>query len=915
MRKLLLLFIFFSFSTYGQDYFIVNDGVKTKDYQYNVFINANIHSSKGLITNGTLIEKDGKIIDIGLNLTIPNNSVVFDLDGKFIYPSFIETHSSFGVKKPQRTNSGRSSQYEASRSGYYWNDHILSDYNSLKDYNYNQKDAKGLRDIGFGVVNSHRNDGVHRGTSFTIGLIDNQNESYRIISKKTAEHYSFSKSLTSQQSYPSSTMGAIALIRQLHYDADWYSQGSSESKDLALEALIDNKNLPKLFDANDKLNVYRAAKLSKEFDLNFVIKGSGKEYESIRELKKFNNTLIIPAKSLNLENKIGKIDKGYLSNFLITSGPIFDDKTEINENWIKGQRHIIKNTDNINIDGEYNLTINNKPYEIVISNSLLRPNTKIKRDSIDIKSKTSLVDDWLNITLFDSIDGNLSLAQISSKITSGDNLSGRGIDFKNEAFLFNSSREEIKKNLKYKEVKKSSSIKSFVSDVTFPNVGFGISSTPKSQSIHFKNATIWTNEKEGIIENSDILIDNGKIIAIGQNLETPKNFSIIDASDKHITSGIVDEHSHMAASSINEGGHNSSAEVSIMDVINPDDVNIYRNLAGGVTTVQILHGSANPIGGQSAIIKLKWGSEIDDMFFKDADPFIKFALGENVKQSNWGGSRFPQTRMGVEQVFVDHFDRAKHYGETWDRYNSLSKRQKNSNNKPRYDEELETLWEVINGKRFVSSHSYVQSEINMLMKVAEKFDFRIKIFTHILEGYKVADKMAKHGVGGSTFSDWWGYKFEVNDAIPFNASIMHNAGVTVALNSDNSELSRRLNLEAAKAFKYGNISEEEAWKFVTINPAKLLNLDEKVGSLKVGKDADIVMWSGHPMSLYTKAEKTYIEGALYFDLAEHKIKLNQIKDEKSELIKLMFEENTPGANLKFPNPMPQIEVDCEYTEF
>ena len=352
-----------------------------------------------------------------------------------------------------------------------------------------------------------------------------------------------------------------------------------------------------------------------------------------------------------------------------------------------------------------------------------------------------------------------------------------------------------------------------------------------------------------------------------------------------------------------------------MDVINPDDISIYRNLAGGVTTVQILHGSANPIGGQSAIIKLKWGSEIDDMFFKDADPFIKFALGENVKQSNWSGSRFPQTRMGVEQVFVDHFDRAKHYGETWTEYNSLNRRQKNSVNKPRYDEELETLWEVMNGERFVSSHSYVQSEINMLMKVAEKFDFRIKIFTHILEGYKVADIMAKHGVGGSTFSDWWGYKYEVNDAIPFNASIMHNAGVTVALNSDNSELSRRLNLEAAKAFKYGDISQEEAWKFVTLNPAKLLNLDDRVGSLKVGKDADIVMWSGHPMSLYTKAEKTFIEGALYFDQDEHERKLSEIKDEKSKLINLMFEENTPGANLKFPNPMPQIEIGCEYTEF
>ncbi|MBT6935052.1 MAG: amidohydrolase, partial [Cryomorphaceae bacterium] len=384
---------------------------------------------------------------------------------------------------------------------------------------------------------------------------------------------------------------------------------------------------------------------------------------------------------------------------------------------------------------------------------------------------------------------------------------------------------------------------------------------------------------------------------------------------KHITSGIIDEHSHMGASSINEGGHNSSAEVSIMDVINPDDINIYRNLAGGVTTVQVLHGSANPIGGQSAIIKLRWGSKIDDMFFKGADPFIKFALGENVKQSNWSGSRFPQTRMGVEQVFIDHFDRAKEYGDKWTKYNSLSKRQKSSTNKPRFDEELETLWEILRGDRFVSSHSYIQSEINMLMKVAERFNFRINTFTHILEGYKVADKMKEHGVGASTFSDWWGYKYEVNDAIPYNAAIMHNAGVTVALNSDSSELSRRLNLEAAKAVKYGGISEEEAWKFVTLNPAKLLHLDDKVGSLKVGKDADIVIWSGHPMSLYTKVEQTYIEGGLYFDQEEHKNKIEEIQKEKTDLIKLMFEDDTQGGSLNYPNPRAQTEVNCETTEF
>ena len=996
MKRLFLLLIFFSFNLNSQDYFIVNDGVKTKDYQYKVFTNANIHSSNGMITNGTLIEKDGEIIDIGVNLNLPNNSVVYDLKGQYIYPSFIETHSSFGVKKPQRKSSGRSSQYEPSRNGYYWNDHILSDYNSFTDYNYNQKEAKGYRDIGFGVVNSHRNDGIHRGTSFTIGLIDGQNESYRVLSQKTAEHYSFSRSLTSGQSYPSSTMGAIALIRQLHYDSDWYSQGESISKDLAIEAIIKNKELPKFFDANDKLNVYRAAKLSKEFNLNFIIKGSGKEYENVRELKKFSNTLIIPinfplafdvsnsklndkltinqlrywnqapanlgilekngitfsitssdlknkrefltnikkaiknglsekaaldaltiipASSINLDNKIGKLEKGYYANLLITSGPIFGDKTVINENWVNGQRHIVKNTDKINVDGDYTIQINNKSYEIKISNSLTKPSTKIKRDSIDIKSKVSLVDDWLSLTLFDSINEEPSFAQISTKITSSTSLSGTGSDFNNNNFSFTVSKKKVENNTNEKKSLKSKSDSSFVSNVTFPNVGFGLKSIPNSQSIHFKNATLWTNESDGIIENFDIIINNGKIVAIGKNLETPADFNVIDATNKHITSGIIDEHSHMAASSINEGGHNSSAEVSIMDVINPDDINIYRNLAGGVTSAQILHGSANPIGGQSAIIKLKWGSEINDMYFKGAAPFIKFALGENVKQSNWGGSRFPQTRMGVEQVFVDHFDRAKEYAKNWTEYNSLSPRQKRSVTKPRFDDELETLWEILRGDRFVSSHSYVQSEINMLMKVAEKFNFRINTFTHILEGYKVADKMAEHGVGGSTFSDWWGYKYEVNDAIPYNASIMHNAGVTVALNSDNSELSRRLNLEAAKAVKYGGVSEEEAWKFVTLNPAKLLHIDDKVGSLKIGKDADIVVWSGHPMSLFTKTEQTYIEGALFFDQVNHQQKLKDIKDEKSILIQQMLGENLPGVKLRFPNPMPQIEVTCEHTEF
>ncbi|NNL59738.1 MAG: amidohydrolase family protein, partial [Flavobacteriaceae bacterium] len=291
-----------------------------------------------------------------------------------------------------------------------------------------------------------------------------------------------------------------------------------------------------------------------------------------------------------------------------------------------------------------------------------------------------------------------------------------------------------------------------------------------------------------------------------------------------------------------------------------------------------------PIGGRSAIIKLKWGASPQEMIYNNSPKFIKFALGENVKQSNWQSfGRFPQTRMGVEQLYVDYFSRAKEY-------DALKK-----SGKPyRKDTELEVLAEILNKERFISCHSYVQSEINMLMKVAEQFNFNINTFTHILEGYKVADKMKEHGVGGSTFSDWWAYKYEVNDAIPHNAAIMHNQGVVTAINSDDGEMSRRLNQEAAKSVKYGGVSEEDAWKFVTLNPAKLLHLDNRVGSLKVGKDADVVLWSGHPMSVYSKAEKTLIEGTVYFDLERDKQLRDAIKKERSELMTMMMKEKNNG---------------------
>jgi imidazolonepropionase-like amidohydrolase len=432
-------------------------------------------------------------------------------------------------------------------------------------------------------------------------------------------------------------------------------------------------------------------------------------------------------------------------------------------------------------------------------------------------------------------------------------------------------------------------------------MAFGLDSSLTSSKYVFKNATVWTNEVQGILKETDVLVEDGKIVQVG-NVDNTLTIDaeIIDASGMHLTSGIIDEHSHIAISKgVNEGGQAISAEVSIGHVVNSEDINIYRQLSGGVTSAQLLHGSANPIGGQSALVKLKWGASPEEMLIENAPGFIKFALGENVKQSNWGDFntvRFPQTRMGVEQVFYDGFHRARQYKNEWLEYNKNRKGKKGIS--PRMDLELETLVEILDSKRFITCHSYVQSEINMLMHVADSMGFRVNTFTHILEGYKVADKMKNHGVGGSTFSDWWAYKYEVNDAIPYNAALMSEQGVTVAINSDDAEMGRRLNQEAAKAIKYGGLSQEEAWKLVTLNPAKLLHLDDRMGSIKVGKDADLVLWTHNPLSIMSKVQKTMIEGRVYYDAERNDVLATRNRLERARIIQKMALDNTAGKPMR-----------------
>lgn len=385
-----------------------------------------------------------------------------------------------------------------------------------------------------------------------------------------------------------------------------------------------------------------------------------------------------------------------------------------------------------------------------------------------------------------------------------------------------------------------------------------------------ENATILT-VSHGTIEHGSILIRDGKIAEVGASIAEPKGAQVIDAKGQFVMPGIIDCHSHIAVDgSVNEGSVSVSSMVNIADVLNPDDIDIYRDLAGGVTVANVLHGSANSIGGQTVVIKLRWGQPGAKLPFEGAVPGIKFALGENPKRSNFSRGpekRYPATRMGVEETIRGAFTEARDYKAKWDDYNKkLSGGEKNLI-PPRRDLRLEPLVEVLEGKRYVHSHCYREDEILMLLRVAKEFGFKVRTFQHVLEGYKVADEIAASGAGASTFSDWWAYKVEAYDAIPYNAAIMTRRGVVVSINSDDAEEATHLNQEAAKSIKYGGLTHDEALKMVTINPAMQLGIDKRVGSIDAGKDADLVIYNRDPLSAYAVVQKTIIDGRVYFDRA------------------------------------------------
>jgi len=844
-----------------------------------------------LIQNGTIIIRNGRIrsvFETGKS-PIPPDCRVWPMDGKTIYAGFIEPYLSLGDDKANPVSNRWTVPIDARSSinfkgvpttkgdmgdigPGYGIEEIRPQYKVSDTFSPNEKEFSALRELGYTAGNLIPTSGIIRGSSTSV-LLGQGDPNDLMLNPSTLQHMAFSPA----KNYPKSLMGVIAAIRQTVFDTIHYqkmrtwtmqNQGLSRMKYnpalAAMENVIapDNKQQVAV-ETGSVLMIARTAKLSEELGFEPIIVATGQEWRRPEILKKHAFDYILPVAFPAAPDLPDEMDWNMVSLDQLRT---WDWAPEIPVLLSKNNR-------------DFSFTIHG-----LTSLKSFRKNVQksIERGLTEKTALTALTTHPAKLLGMSSLLGtiergklaNLTIVDGESWFNPENQISGVWIE--GRYFPSHSAPTKTEKDAKQKKVKLGA-----VTAKT-PSNYRGVLKNPTNVII--RNATIWTSGKTGILSNANMHIKNGRITAIGpiSSLPDSPDTFVIDAKGRHVTPGLIDCHSHsMILGGVNEGTLPSTAMVRIGDVVNSETENIYRQLAGGLTMANLLHGSANPIGGQNAVIKLRFGELPDDMIFKKAPAGIKFALGENVKQSNWGDdrkTRFPQTRMGVKTFFNNRFIKSRQY---------LEKRnnpQMGNNEPQRRDLELEAIGEIIEGKRLIHCHSYRQDEMLIFLRTMERFGVRVGTLQHVLEGYKIADEIASHGAGASSFSDWWAYKFEVYDAIPYNGSLLHERGVSVSFNSDSSDLARRMNLEAAKAVKYGAVSEEEALKFVTINPAKQLRIDKWVGSLEIGKDADFVIWNGHPLNTQTLCDETWIEGKQYYDRSKSAARAKAMADERKMLL-------------------------------
>ena len=926
---------------------VLPPGVRPVPYGVHALKGATVVVKPGeVVSNAIIVIRDGYIENVGANISVPPDARMWDLKGLTVYAGFIDPCFTPNTKKGSQTAKAQEGAltggtrflgvnpqerpmimegpgYEVAR--------VTPERRMVRSYTPDPKTIESMRQLGFAVANVTPNEGVFRGSSALVALSDDD-AGQAVLKPDVFQHLAFDVEGGKPGVYPESLMGVIAVTRQTFFDAQHYAldyadyvrhpRGRSRPAfNPALEALqpvMERKEMV-MFDPGDALMVGRAATVAREVSVEGCMLACGQEWRrpelamaagmpfivplnfpelpklpedsdwdqitldelrawdwapenpavlrqagvtialtthGLSDRKEFRKNLrlaldrglsesdalaaltTVPARLCGMEPSLGTVEAGKLADLTVVDGKgYFDPEAKIRAVWVDGRFY--------RVPGE----------------EASEPQAGDKE-----KSRES-----------DGDQTKIEEAESKSEKTTG---AKPEIRAKTEAAgAENASKDKLDKEKKLAQQRQMQK-----RVARSPLEGRGPLATPPAVLI--RDTTVWTCGPAGKLQHTDVLVLGGRIEAVGTNLGVSRNLPmdtlVIDGAHFQVTPGLIDCHSHSdILGDVNEATLPSTAMVRIGDVVNSETPNIYTELAGGLTVANLLHGSANPIGGQNCVIKLRDGELPEKLKFAGALPGIKFALGENVKQSNWGDdsvTRFPQTRMGVQTMLANRFIAAQQYLKAWADY------KKSGGVPPRRDLELEAIGEIIQGQRIIHCHSYRQDEMLMLMRLMDQFNVRVGTLQHVLEGYKIADEIAKHGAGGSTFSDWWGYKYEVLDAIPYNGSLMRERGVLVSFNSDSHDLARRLNTEAAKAVKYGGTPEEEALKFVTLNPARQLRIDNRVGSLEPGKDADFVIWSGSPLDTRTVCLQTWIDGKKYFDRAQEPARADALAQERSALL-------------------------------
>ena len=952
------------------------EGIRDNGTGYHALTNARVVAAPGrVLDNAIIVIRDGIIQEVSRDGDVPAGARIWDLSGHTVYPGFIDAHADLGMDAvPEGGDVGPT----------HWNPQVRAWFSTTANLKDEPSRRAALRSQGFGTALAVPGQGIFRGTGSVVNLGD-AGVRDRVLVPDMIQAIGFQRSFELGGSYPNSTMGTTALMKQTLMDADWYirawdayeSNGRSSLPPETSEALgalesVVQGGQPVVFETSSEEEYLRAHAIASEFGVQAWYRGSGQEYRLIDVLSGRSDPLIVPldfpdapdvtdpeaalnatlqdlrhwylaptgpaqladagipfaitadgmssindflpnlriavARGLSVDDALaaltttpagwlglsrshGTIEEGKIANLVVSEGDLFTQEAEVRDVWVQGRVYDITRPAQIDPRGTWQIASNDEwGFSAILT--LEGPLNRL-RGQLEIAAGPT--------TRFDGVVVNLSSAEAVAETGrlevrfDGEEIGYQGMillagSVRDDEFFgwtslpngadpsFSGSRTEAYDGPERGAV----AVNVPALDLPFirPMMEYGVSSIPEQpDAVVVRNATIWTMGSQGRMDNADLLIKNGEVVEVGMNLDAPRGSVEIDGTGKHVTPGLIDPHIHSGVSSVNESGFAIVPEVRMGDVVTHNNIWMYRQLAGGLTTAMIKHGSANPIGGENVIVKMRWGALPNEIRMDTETRTVKFALGENPKRRQ---NRYPDTRMGTQEIIRDHFLAARDYERDWQRWE-----EELEGIPPRRDLRMEAILDILNQELLISSHGYRADEFLALVRLAEEFNFRVQTLQHGIEAYKIAPELAQSGVAAVVWSDWGGFKMEAYDATVYNARVLMEAGVTTSLHSDNSEIASRMNWEAGKLLRTG-LTEEQALSTVTIQSARAIAIDDRVGSLEPGKDGDFVVWNGNPLSQFTRPEQTWLDGRRYFSIDEDTELREQIKDERSRLIQAVL---------------------------